>query len=109
MRPRRAFAADGPRPADDLLQAGRCLRRAALLRRIRSSHRPTQGRALMRRRRQTLSLTEARRIALAAQGFAERRLLAGNDRRALRRLIERLGVLQIDSVNVLARAHTLPP
>jgi len=63
----------------------------------------------MRRRRETLSLTEARRIALAAQGFAERRLLAGNDRRALRRLIERLGVLQIDSVNVLARAHTLPP
>src|SRR5262245_63750408 len=63
----------------------------------------------MRRRRETLSLNEARRVALAAQGFAERRLLAGNDKRALRRLIERLGVLQIDSVNVLARAHTLPP
>src|SRR5262249_56150145 len=60
-------------------------------------------------RRDTLSPPEARPIALAAQGFAEPRLLAGNDKRALRRLIERLGVLQIDSVNVLARAHTLPP
>jgi uncharacterized protein YcaQ len=63
----------------------------------------------MRRRRDKLSLAEARRIALAAQGFAEPRPFKGNDKRALRRLIERLGVLQIDSVNVLTRAHTLPP
>jgi uncharacterized protein len=62
----------------------------------------------MRRRRDNLSLAEARRIALAAQGFGERRLATGNDKRALRRLVERLGVLQIDSVNVLTRAHTLP-
>ena len=60
------------------------------------------------RRRHSLSLAEARRIALAAQGFGERRPAASNDKRALRRLIERLGVLQIDSVNVLTRAHTLP-
>ena len=63
----------------------------------------------MRRRRDRLSLAEARRIALAAQGFGERRPAQANDKRALRRVIERLGVLQIDSVNVLARAHTLPP
>jgi uncharacterized protein YcaQ len=60
------------------------------------------------RRRHSLSLAEARRIALAAQGFGEQRPAASNDKRALRRLIERLGVLQIDSVNVLTRAHTLP-
>jgi uncharacterized protein YcaQ len=63
----------------------------------------------MRRRRDSLSLAEARRIALAAQGFGEPRLLKVHDKRALRRLLERLGVVQIDSVNVLARAHTLPP
>jgi uncharacterized protein YcaQ len=64
----------------------------------------------MRRRRDSLSLSEARRVALAAQGFGgEERQTRGHDKRALRRLIEHLGVLQIDSVNVLARAHTLPP
>jgi uncharacterized protein YcaQ len=62
----------------------------------------------MPRRRDSLSLAEARRIALAAQGFGEPRPAAAHDKRALRRLIERLGVVQIDSVNVLARAHTLP-
>jgi uncharacterized protein len=62
----------------------------------------------MVRRPDSLSLAEARRIALAAQGFAERRrdVVAGKD--DLRRIIERLGAVQIDSVNVLARAHTLP-
>jgi len=55
----------------------------------------------------TLGLDEARRIALAAQGFAARRPgLTGEAR--IRRLIERLGLLQIDSVNVLVRAHYLP-
>jgi uncharacterized protein YcaQ len=46
---------------------------------------------------------------LAAQGFGAERLTPAADKRALRRLIERLGAIQIDSVNVLARAHTLPP
>ena len=67
------------------------------------------GAALTPRRRDSLSLAEARRIALAAQGFGAPRPSKVADKRLLRRLIERLGVVQIDSVNVLARAHTLPP
>jgi uncharacterized protein YcaQ len=56
----------------------------------------------------SLSLAEARRIVLAAQGFAEPRPEGQASKGDLRRMIERLGVVQIDSVNVLARAHTLP-
>jgi len=52
-----------------------------------------------------LSAAEARRTALAAQGFAEPRR---HDGRAIRRLFDRVGLIQIDSVNVLARAHYLP-
>src|SRR4051812_23572204 len=55
--------------------------------------------------RATLSAAEARRIALAAQGFAEPRR-AG--RGAIRRLFDRVGLVQIDSVNVLSRAQYLP-
>ncbi|MCG8708635.1 YcaQ family DNA glycosylase [Brenneria sp. 4F2] len=55
-----------------------------------------------------LSISEARRIALTAQGF-NGRVREGNIRAAqLRRAVERLGLLQIDSVNVLVRAHYLP-
>ena len=70
--------------------------------------RRSQGTAPVRQRRALISLAEARRIALAAQGFGEPRR-DDNDKRRLQRLIDRLGVVQIDSVNVLTRAHTLPP
>src|SRR5262245_40967034 len=54
--------------------------------------------------RPLLSLSAARRIALAAQGFdrARPRKVGAQD---LARTIRRLGLLQIDSVNVLVPAH----
>jgi len=61
--------------------------------------------------RERLSLAQARRIALAAQGFGDPRLAhrAGPpDLRALKRVVAHTGLLQIDSVNVLVRAHFLP-
>lgn len=62
----------------------------------------------MPRRTDRISLAEARRIVLAAQGFGAPRSTEEASKRDVRRMVERLGVLQIDSVNVLARAHTLP-
>ena len=50
-----------------------------------------------------LSAREARAIAIAAQGLATPR--AGG---SVVEMIERLGVVQMDSVNVLARSHYLP-
>ncbi|RON01037.1 cytoplasmic protein [Pseudomonas brassicacearum] len=56
----------------------------------------------------SLSLKQARRLALAAQGFSGRQPPAAIKASQLNRLIERLGILQIDSVNALVRSHYLP-
>lgn len=57
------------------------------------------------------SAAEARRIAVRAQGFEDTRSddpSRGPSRARLLSAVQSLGVLQIDSVNVLARAHYLP-
>ena len=54
-----------------------------------------------------ITLAQARRIALAAQGFHEGRP-AGATKRHLSRVLQRSHLLQIDSVNVLVRAHYMP-
>lgn len=58
----------------------------------------------------TLSLSQARRIALRAQGLDRGRaaLRGAPTMRQFQQVVDRLGVLQIDSVNVLARAHLMP-
>ncbi|MDP9935283.1 winged helix-turn-helix domain-containing protein [Paenarthrobacter nicotinovorans] len=56
----------------------------------------------------SLSLSQARRIALAAQGLAKVRPTGPVTPRAVGRTFDRLQLVQIDSVNVVARSHYLP-
>jgi uncharacterized protein len=55
-----------------------------------------------------LTADQARRVAVAAQGFAEAKPTGAVTRSHLRRLIDRIQVLQLDSVSVAVRAHYAP-
>ena len=55
-----------------------------------------------------LTAAQARRVAIAAQGFAEPKPTAPVSRSHLKRLVSRIQVLQLDSVSVAVRAHYAP-
>lgn len=60
---------------------------------------------------QSLSLSQARRIALAAQGFGNRKsgsIDAPANWRSARSAIRRMGLLQMDSINIIVRSHYMP-
>lgn len=57
---------------------------------------------------QRLSVAQARRIAVAAQGFTDAKPTGPVTRAHLKRLMARIQVLQLDSVSVAVRAHYAP-
>jgi uncharacterized protein YcaQ len=59
-------------------------------------------------RNRRVTAAQARRIAVAAQGFSEPRPVGPVTRAHLKRLISRIQVLQLDSVSVAVRAHYAP-
>jgi hypothetical protein len=56
----------------------------------------------------TITIDQARRYALAAQGFTEPRPAGRIGVRHFRRVLDRALVIQLDSVNVFSRAHYMP-
>ncbi|NBH05046.1 crosslink repair DNA glycosylase YcaQ family protein [Amycolatopsis sp. SID8362] len=57
---------------------------------------------------QTISVPTARKTFLAAQGFTDPRPSGEPSRRHLKRVLSRVQLLQLDSVNVAVRAHYMP-
>ncbi len=55
-----------------------------------------------------MTIAQARRMALAAQGLDVARPARSPDGRQFGRILRLLGAVQLDSVNVVARAHYLP-
>lgn len=62
----------------------------------------------IRMQKETISIPQARRIALAAQGFDQARPTGPINRGHLNRTLSRIGLLQIDSVSAVVRAHYMP-
>lgn len=56
----------------------------------------------------TLGLDRARRLALGAQGFTDPLPTGRVDVRHFRRVLRRVGLIQLDSVNVFSRTHYMP-
>ena len=73
----------------------------------RSPRRPVSPTGKVPRPRESLSRSQARRVVLAAQGLGHRpeRAVGIRDVQAV---INRLAQFQIDSINIVARAHYLP-
>jgi len=62
----------------------------------------------IRMQTEVISISQARRIALAAQGFDQPRPTGPINRGHLNRTLSRIGLLQIDSVSAVVRAHYMP-